>query len=181
MRVALVTGCAGGIGAAVCSELLKRGLTVYATDRHHQPLFSFECGSNCRYIQLDVTQPSQVKACVSTIIEEQGRIDLLVNIAGVIVQGPAIDIPLEITEQTFAVNLFGQMRLVQAVTPYMIKQQKGTIVNMGSVLGFTGMPFLSTYSASKAAVQSYTDALRVELSPFGIHVYYAAPGEEYHQ
>ena len=178
-RVALVTGCAGGIGAAVCLQLLTHGVIVYATDLPSRSLLSFIDGSDCRYIQLDVTQPSQVKACVSRIMAEQGRIDLLFNIAGIMVQGPAAEVPIEATQQAFEVNVFGQMRLVQAVTPYMIKQKTGTIVNMGSVLGFTGMPFLSTYSASKAALQSFTDAVRVELSPFGIHVHYVAPGKQY--
>ncbi|KIY97815.1 putative oxidoreductase yqjQ [Monoraphidium neglectum] len=124
----------------------------------------------CRLVQLDVTKPETIKAAVDKIVGENGRID------GVAVRKPALDTPLEEVRAMYDVNYFGVVAVNDEVMPHMVEQRSGKILNLGSGLGYTGLPTMSHYSAVKHAVRSYTDMLRIELAPFGVQVCFVAPG-----
>ncbi|GBF97034.1 hypothetical protein Rsub_09507 [Raphidocelis subcapitata] len=130
----------------------------------------------CRLLALDVTKPVTIHAAVEKVLEDAGRIDVVVNNAGVAVRKPAIDTSLEEVRSMFDVNYFGVVAVNDAVMPHMIERRSGKIVNIGSGLGYTGLPTMSHYSAVKHAVRSYSDMLRIELCPFGIQVCFVAPG-----
>ncbi|KAI8066675.1 hypothetical protein BC940DRAFT_347439, partial [Gongronella butleri] len=195
-KVALVTGCTrGGIGYYTCLSLQKRGFKVYATARKLESMEGLEgktkgidnndmrltfcaCSLNvaCEKLELDVGSTEQIEAVVKTIIDAAGRIDVLVNNAGVPMVGPLVDLPRERALKCLDINVLGPLTLARAVAPHMVKQGSGTIVNIGSVAGYTAFPFGGMYAASKAALHSMSDALRIELAPFGIHVMIVAPG-----
>lgn len=120
-------------------------------------------------IKLDVTDQASVDAAIERIKSESGQLDVLFNNAGTLYTCPAIDITIDRARQCFDVNLFGVMRMINASVE-LLKESKGTIVNTGSVAAFTPFPYAVTYSASKAALQQYTNVLRLELKPFDISV-----------
>lgn len=163
-KVAIVTGGTSGIGLAAVQALRKKGCTVYALSRHGD-------------IVCDVAEEESARAAVQTVLEREGRIDILVNCAGFGISGAGELTPLETAKRQLDVNLFGTANMINAVIPAMRKQGGGRIVNTGSVAGFVPIPFQTWYSASKAAVQSYTMAMGNELSPFGITLTAVLPGD----
>ena len=163
-KVAMVTGGTSGIGLAAVKALRERGCTVYALSRHGD-------------IPCDVADEQSARAAVNQVLEKEGRIDILVNCAGFGISGAAELTPLEMAKRQLDVNLFGTANLVNAVIPPMRRQGGGRIVNTGSVAGFVPIPFQTWYSASKAAVQSYTMAMANELRPFGITLAAVLPGD----
>lgn len=163
-KVAIVTGGTSGIGLAAVDALREKGCTVYALSRHGD-------------IPCDVADEMSVKAAVEAVLEKEGRIDILVNCAGFGISGAAELTPLETAKKQLDVNLFGTANMVNAVIPAMRSQGGGRIVNTGSVAGFVPIPFQTWYSASKAAVQSYTMAMGNELRPFGITLTAVLPGD----
>lgn len=110
------------------------------------------------------------------ILKVEQRLDVLVNNAGLLAKAPVIEADMQHYKAVFDVNFFGPLDLIHAVTPVMMQQQSGTIINIGSIASYSSQPFWSAYSASKSALMSLTDALRTELKPFGIKVVYCAPG-----
>ena len=163
-KVAIVTGGTSGIGLAAVRALREKGCTVYALSRHGE-------------IPCDVSDEASVRAAVQTVLDREGHIDILVNCAGFGISGAAELTSLEAAKKQLDVNLFGTANMVNAVIPAMRKQGGGRIVNTGSVAGFVPIPFQTWYSASKAAVQSYTMAMGNELSPFGITLAAVLPGD----
>ena len=163
-KVAVVTGGTSGIGLAAVKALREKGCTVYALSRRGE-------------IPCDVSEVNSVRAAVQAVLEKEGRIDVLVNCAGFGISGAAELTPLETAKKQLDVNLFGTANMVNAVIPAMRQQGGGRIVNTGSVAGFVPIPFQTWYSASKAAVQSYTMAMGNELSPFGITLTAVLPGD----
>ena len=163
-KVAIVTGGTSGIGLAAVRALREKGCTVYALSRHGE-------------IPCDVSDEASVRAAVQTVLDREGHIDILVNCAGFGISGAAELTSLEAAKKQLDVNLFGTANMVNAVIPAMRKQGGGRIVNTGSVAGFVPIPFQTWYSASKAAVQSYTMAMGNELSPFGITLTAVLPGD----
>lgn len=111
------------------------------------------------------------------ILQAEHRIDILVNNAGLLAKAPVVDADVQHFKNVFNVNFFGALELIQAVTPRMMQQQSGTIINIGSIASYSSQPFWSAYSASKSALMSLTDAMRTELKPFNIKVVYCAPGK----
>ena len=174
-RVALITGASSGIGEATAQRLAALGFTVYAAARRVERMASF-ADSGVRVLPLDVTDEASMTACVRTIIEETGRIDVLVNNAGYGSFGALEDVPLDEARKQFDVNIFGLARMTQLVLPTMRAQASGTIVNISSVGGTIAEPLGSWYHATKFAVEGLSDALRLELEPFGIHVVIIEPG-----
>ncbi|KAF8059451.1 yqjQ [Scenedesmus sp. PABB004] len=130
----------------------------------------------CRVLRLDVTDAGSVRDCVARVLAEAGRIDVLINNAGVVLLGPTAEVPLSLVKAGFDANVFGLLAMCQAVAPAMVAQRAGRIVNIGSLTGFTPVPLRGIYSATKAAVMRLTDALRVELSMHGVQVLLIAPG-----
>ncbi|RJF88627.1 oxidoreductase [Oleomonas cavernae] len=165
--IALVTGASSGIGKATAERLATAGYKVYGTSRRGAQLNerSFEM------LPLDVTSDASVAAAVSELLRREGRIDLLVNNAGFgIAPAGAEESSVEQAHAIFETNLFGIVRMTRAVVPHMRKQGSGRIINIGSVLGFLPMPFGALYSATKHAVEGYSESLDHELRTRGIRV-----------
>ena len=175
-RVILVTGCSSGIGRAAAVALAERGHRVFASARNRNDLAEIEHGEGLATLALDVTDPATIAAAVETVLSRAGRIDVLVNNAGYGQYGAVEEVTADEWRAQFEVNLFGAIAVTQAVLPAMRKQRRGTIVNVSSVAGKVAIPFAAPYCASKHALEAVSDALRVELSPFGIHVVLVEPG-----
>ncbi|WP_255197298.1 SDR family oxidoreductase [Halorarius litoreus] len=174
-RTVLITGCSSGIGRATALAYLEEEWTVYATARNTADIQTLgEKGADIN--ALDVTDPEDVGRVVDRIIEEDGRIDCLVNNAGYGQHGPLEDLPAELLQKQLDVNLIGPHRLVQAVLPHMRAQEDGTIVNVSSVAGRLAAPGMGAYSASKFALEGYSDTLRTEVAGFGVDVSLVEPG-----
>jgi len=175
-RVALVTGASSGIGEATARTLLQQGYTVYGGARRVEQMAGLEA-LGVRVIALDVTDDGSMVAAVERILAESGRLDVLVNNAGYGSYGALEDVPLLEARRQVEVNLFGLARLTQLVLPQMRRQRSGRIVNISSVGGKIYGPLGSWYHATKFAVEGLSDALRLELAPFGIRVVLIEPGE----
>jgi NAD(P)-dependent dehydrogenase (short-subunit alcohol dehydrogenase family) len=174
-KVALVTGGSSGIGACTVRELLDAGFAVYTVARRVDRMQSLaEAGA--QVFAMDVTDDDSMVAGVRRIVDEQGRIDVLVNNAGYGSYGAVEDVPIDEARRQFDVNVFGLARLTQLVTPHMRAQGSGRIINISSVGGKFYEPFGAWYHATKFAVEGFSDSLRMELKPFGIDVVIIEPG-----
>src|SRR5580704_17976127 len=170
-RIALVTGASSGIGRA-CAELLAaRGLRVYGGSRHPEPHAAFEA------VRMDVRDEASVDEAVANIIQCEGRIDVVVNNAGISIVGAVEDTSLEEAKDQFEVNFFGVLRLCRSVLPILRKQRAGYIVNIGSIGGLVAIPYQGLYSASKFALEGLSESLRMETRRFGVHVVLIEPGD----
>ncbi len=167
--VILVTGCSSGIGRATALEAAARGHRVYATARRRETLQDLE-KAGMHVLALDVTDAGSIRGAVASVLGEAGSIDALVNNAGYGQYGAVEDVSAEEWRQQFDVNLFGAVEMTRAVLPAMREKRSGTIVNVSSVGGKIAIPFAAPYCASKHALEAVSDALRVEVAPFGIRV-----------
>ncbi|KAI8357148.1 hypothetical protein B0O80DRAFT_446649 [Mortierella sp. GBAus27b] len=175
-KVVLVTGCTtGGIGYETAKAFEKSGCKVYAAARRLDAISGIE-GLDIEKIYIDVLDESSIKTAVKHIIDKEGRIDILFNNAGMGLACPIIDMSIETTRKLLDTNITSVVLVSKEVSPYMIRQGSGLIVNVGSVTAYQCTPWGGLYSASKAAVHSISDALRLELAPFGVHVSVVAPG-----
>jgi NAD(P)-dependent dehydrogenase (short-subunit alcohol dehydrogenase family) len=174
-KVALVTGGSSGIGECSVRELLDAGFVVYAVARRVDRMQSL-AEQGAHVFAMDVTDDASMVAGVQRIIDEQGRIDVLVNNAGYGSYGAVEDVPIEEARRQFDVNVFGLARLTQLVTPHMRAQGMGRIVNISSIGGKFYEPFGAWYHATKFAVEGFSDSLRMELKPFGVDVVLIEPG-----
>jgi len=168
--VVLITGCSSGIGKATALAAAARGHRVYATARDPASLRDLESGGPVRTLALDVTDTGSIGRAVATVLGEAGRLDALVNNAGYGQYGAVEDVTAEEWRHEFDVNLFGAVEVTRAVLPAMRQARSGTIVNVSSVAGKIAIPFAAPYCASKHALEAVSDALRVEVAPFGIRV-----------
>jgi NAD(P)-dependent dehydrogenase (short-subunit alcohol dehydrogenase family) len=168
-RSVLITGCSTGIGRAAAQRLAAAGWTVYATARRPETLAGL---TGCRTLALDVTDEASMQAAV----EEAGRLDALVNNAGYSQSGALETLPMESVRRQFETNVFGLLRLTQLVLPGMREAGRGTIVNLSSMGGRLVFPGGGAYHATKYAVEALSDALRMEVKPFGIDVVCIEPG-----
>lgn len=173
--VALVTGGSSGIGESTARALLAKGFTVYAVARRVDRMSALS-SAGVHTFAMDVTDDASMVAGIDRIIEEQGRIDVLVNNAGYGSYGAVEDVPIEEARRQFEVNVFGLARLVQLVTPHMRSRRSGRIINISSIGGKFYEPFGAWYHATKFAVEGFSDSLRMELRPFGIQVVLIEPG-----
>jgi NAD(P)-dependent dehydrogenase (short-subunit alcohol dehydrogenase family) len=166
-RVALVTGASSGIGEATAQRLAAAGYNVYGTSRR-----GAQAGKGSfAMLPLDVTSDESVEAVVSEVMRRDGRIDVLVNNAGFgVAPGGAEESSLDQARLIFETNFFGLVRMTRAVVPHMRTQGSGRIINIGSVLGFLPMPYGALYSATKHAVEGYSESLDHELRTRGIRV-----------
>ncbi|KAF5201349.1 Dehydrogenase/reductase SDR family member 7B [Thalictrum thalictroides] len=174
-KVVLVTGCAkGGIGYEYCKAFAEQKCRVFASDIkgriHEIP------SDNVEVLELDVSSDESVAKAVSAIIGKCGKIDIVINNAGIGSTGPLAEVPLEEIRKAWEINALGQLRVVQQVVPYMAAHHKGIIVNIGSVVGLVPTPWAGSYCSSKAYVHAMSHTLRVELKPFGIDVVLVYPG-----
>ena len=173
--VVLITGCSTGIGRALSQEFNKQNFIVYATDRKLETLSELK-KEGINTLTLDINIDKNIKHVISQILDEQRKIDVLVNNAGYSSICPIAEIPITELRQQFETNIFSAINLIQHVVPQMIKNGSGKIVNIGSVSGILTTPFAGAYCASKASLHSLSDALRMELSPFNIKVITVQPG-----
>jgi len=174
-KVALVTGASSGIGEATARQLAAAGLTVYAAARRTERMQKLtEAGIHP--IAMDVTNDTSMQAGVEAILNEQGRIDVLVNNAGYGSYGALEDVPMAEARAQMEVNVFGAARLTQLVLPTMRAQRSGTIVNVTSMGGKITTPLGAWYHATKFALEAISDCLRMEVAPFGINVVVIEPG-----
>lgn len=170
-KIAVITGASSGIGRHTAGALLQRGCTVYDFSRRDIPL------QNMKHIRVDVTDEENVSAAITEVFEKEGKIDIVINCAGYGISGAVEFTETKDAKNQFDVNFFGTVNVNKAVIPYMRKQQGGRIVNISSVAAVAHIPFQTYYSASKAAIESYTNALANEVRPFGISVTAIAPGD----
>ena len=174
-KVILITGASSGIGKAAAQKLLENGHTVYGAARRLEAMQELEkSGMHTQF--LDLTQEDSIQTCVTTILEQEGRIDVLINNAGYGSYGAVEDVSIEEAKRQFEVNLFGLARITQLVLPTMRKNKHGRIVNISSMAGKIYTPFGAWYHATKHALEGWSDCLRIELKPFNIDVVIVEPG-----
>ena len=173
-RVALVTGASSGFGRAIASTLHERGYRVFGTSRSPA---AADGKAGPALLELDVDSDASVAACVAEVTGRTGRVDVLINNAGLGYAGALEDTSHDEAHRQFETNFFGMHRVCRAVLPHMRARGTGRIVNMSSLAGLVTVPFQGMYCASKHAVEAYTQALRMEVKPFGIHVAMIEPGD----
>jgi NAD(P)-dependent dehydrogenase (short-subunit alcohol dehydrogenase family) len=173
--VILITGASSGLGREAALLLAEQGHHVYAGARRLDRMADLADGG-ITAVQMDVSVAGDNERAVHRIIEDQGRIDVLVNNAGFGLYGPIEDTPIDEARHQFEVNLFGLAHLTQLVLPHMRAQGTGRIVNISSMLGRIYMPLSAWYLATKHALEGWSDCLRLEAAPFGIGVVLIEPG-----
>ena len=172
-QVALITGCSSGIGRDLANALTLAGYTIVATARKAADLNDLDAALK---LSLDVTDNASIHKAIKKTLDELGRIDLLINNAGYAFRSVVEEISDEKLHALFDVNVYGVIRMVRAVAPVMRAQHSGRIVNIGSISGKIVLPVSGPYCASKYALEAFSDAMRLELSPFGIFVVLIEPG-----
>jgi NAD(P)-dependent dehydrogenase (short-subunit alcohol dehydrogenase family) len=171
----LITGCSSGFGMATASLFLAHGWNVIATMRRPKPEL-FEESDRLLVIALDVTDPKSVSNAIAEGIARFKQIDVLVNNAGVGLFSALEATPDEVIRQTFETNTFGVMTVARAIVPHMRERGSGTIVNVTSSVGIAPMPLVAVYTASKYAIEGFSESLAYELGTFGVRVKIVEPG-----
>jgi len=172
-KVVLITGGSSGIGKSIGEFLHQKGFVVYGTSRNPEKVLN----SVFPLVALDVRNSDSIKIAVDKIIATSGRLDIVINNAGVGITGPLEEIPTEEIRNNFETNFFGPIEVMKAALPQMRKQNSGLIINITSIAGYMGLPYRSVYSASKGALELITEALRMEVKAFGIEITNVAPGD----
>lgn len=172
-KVVLITGGSSGIGKAVGIYLQQKGYKVYGSSRNPETVTH----SSFPLVALDVRNSASIQQAVQEIVAKEGRVDVLINNAGVGITGPVEEIPLEEIQNNFHTNVFGPIEAMKAVLPVMRRQKSGMIINITSIAGYMGLPYRGIYSASKGALELITEAVRMEVKPFNIKVTNVAPGD----
>lgn len=182
-KVALVTGSSGGIGLLTAIALAEAGFRVIASmrsaDKQYALMEKAEAAGvleRIEVMEMDVTDAAAVAKTIDDILARHGTIDCLVNNAGFAAGGFIEDLPLGEWRNQFETNLFGLVSVTRAVLSHMRERRSGHIINISSVSGMVGFPGLSAYSASKFAVEGFSESLRFEMLPFGVHVSVVEPG-----
>ena len=180
-KVAVVTGSSSGIGFETSLALAREGYFTYATMRDVKKAdkiqkIADEESLSLKVIELDVDNEESAENAINTIIQEKGRIDVLVNNAGWGIWGTGEDVSVEEFKEQFETNFFSVVRMVQKVAPTMRNQGSGSIVNISSVAGRIGLPASTAYVSSKFAVEGLSESLRYELGQFGVNVIIIEPG-----
>ena len=173
-KIVLITGGSSGIGKAIGIFLTQKGFKVYGTARDAQKYPDFK---HFKLIDLDVRSDSSAQQAVERVLEKEGKLDILINNAGVGITGPVEETPQDAIENVFNINFYGPVRMMKAVLPHMRKQNSGLIINITSIAGFMGLPYRGFYSASKGALGILTESIRMEVKGFGIKITTVAPGD----
>lgn len=174
-QVAFITGASSGIGKATAKLLAQKGYTVYGAARRIAKMNDLQ-EAGIHLIELDLANEASMVAAIDNLLQNEGRIDILINNAGYGSYGAMEDVPLSEAKYQFEVNIFGLARITQLALPAMRKQQSGKIINISSIGGSFGEPHGAWYHASKYAVEGLSDSLRMELKQFGIDVIIIKPG-----
>jgi NAD(P)-dependent dehydrogenase (short-subunit alcohol dehydrogenase family) len=171
-KVILITGVSSGFGKATAELLAHKGHTIYGTIRSESKLDPL-----VNILRMDLTNVESIKEAVQFVLKKEGRIDVLINNAGMHSGGPIEETPVELFVQQMNTNFNGTVHLIQDVLPSMRQQKQGTIINISSIGGLMGLPFQGFYSASKFAIEGLSEALRMELKPFNVSVVVVNPGD----
>lgn len=174
-KVILITGASSGMGYQTARILAEQGHRVYGAARRVEKIEEL-APYGVQALRLDITDEQSVTQVVQELIEREGRIDVLINNAGYGYFGAIEDVPISDAKHQFEVNIFGLARITQEVLPYMRAQKSGRIVNLASVAGHVTLAFGAWYNATKYALEAFSDALRMEVKPFGIDVVIIEPG-----
>jgi NAD(P)-dependent dehydrogenase (short-subunit alcohol dehydrogenase family) len=166
-RVVLVTGASSGVGQSTARLLSQRGYKVFGTSRNPAGAAIILA---VEMLPLDVRADDSVRACVDAVSRRGGGLEVLINNAGYELAGALEEVSSDEARAQFETNFFGAVRMINAVLPLMRQQKRGHIINVSSFSGLSPIPFLGIYSASKFALEGYTEALRHEVKPFNIHV-----------
>ena len=171
-KIILITGISSGFGKQTAELLAAAGHTVYGTVRR-----DVEISSTVNGIKLDLAKSDSLSQAVQTIFQKEGRIDILINNAGMHTGGPIETSPIENIKLQMDTNFIGMVNLTREVLPVMRKQGGGTIINFSSIGGLMGLPFQAFYSAGKFAIEGFSEALRMEVKQFNIKIVLINPGD----
>jgi short-subunit dehydrogenase len=172
-QVAMVTGASSGIGKAAAIALAGAGFDVIGTTRDSARVTA---PAGVSYVDLDVTSDESVASVVRQVIDRYGRIDVLVNNAGVGANGAAEEFSVAQTQEVFDINVYGLMRMTKAVLPHMRAQRRGRVINVSSLSGFVPSPFMAIYTSTKHAVEGYSGSVDHEVREHGIRILLVEPG-----
>ena len=173
-KTVLITGGSSGIGKSIGKYLVTKGYAVYGTTRSLTKNKDFR---DFTLLEMDVRNPDSVKKAIADLLQKEKRLDVLVNNAGVGITGPVEETPHEEILGAFDTNFNGQLHVIKAVLPQMRNQKEGLIINITSIAGHMGLPYRGIYSATKSAMEVITEALRMEVKDFGVHIANLAPGD----
>lgn len=173
-KVVLITGGSSGIGKSIGLYLQSKGHKVYGTSRNLSKYPDFK---SFELLELEVTVPTSIRSAVQQILDKEGRLDVLINNAGVGITGPIEETPHKEILKAFDINFNGPLHLAKAVLPQMRLQKSGLIINITSIAGGMGLPYRGIYCATKGAMDLVTEALRMEVKDFGIQITTVAPGD----
>jgi NAD(P)-dependent dehydrogenase (short-subunit alcohol dehydrogenase family) len=171
-KVILITGISSGFGKETAKLLAEKGHIVYGTVRN-----DFGSDNNICYLKMDLTDLVSIKKVVSDVVEKEGRLDVLINNAGMHTGGAVETSLIENIKLQMETNFMGMVHLTREVLPLMRKQGIGTIINISSIMGLIGLPFQPFYSAGKFAIEGFSEALRMEVNQFNIKVVLINPGD----
>lgn len=173
-KVVLITGGSSGIGKSIGIFLTSKGYEVYGTTRSldKYPDFNF-----FKLLALDVNDPASIKKAIDELLQKEGRLDVLINNAGIGITGPIEETPHEEIQKAFNTNFHGPIHMMKAVLPQMRLQHSGLIINITSIAGYMGLPYRGIYSATKGALELVTEAMRMETKDFGVQITNLAPGD----
>ncbi len=182
MKNVIITGSSNGFGLKAAKDFADKGYQIFATMRNptgKNAVSKAELESHStqiKVVDMDVTSDASVKEAMSTILAEAGNIDVLINNAGIMYLGITEAFSVEQAKFQMETNYFGAIRVMQAVLPAMRKAGSGLIINTSSLVGRMSPPFFGTYTATKHALEGYSQALRYEVSPFGVDIVLVEPG-----
>ncbi len=172
MKNILITGTSSGFGKEIAELLSTKGYNVVGTSRNPSLI-----ESKYPILRLDVNEDYAAENVLKQFIETHAKIDVLINNAGFGIAGPIEETSIDEAKAQFETNFFGIVRMIKATLPFMRSQKGGLIINMGSIGGQIGLPFQGYYSASKFALEGFTEALRIEVRPFNINILNVNPGD----
>ncbi len=170
-KVVLLTGASGGLGTAIARHLSQKNYKVYGTSRKER------VSQYYTWVPMDLSDAASIDKAINSVLSKENRIDILINNAGIGITGSIEETPIDDLRKVFEVNFFGMVQTIQKVVPVMRGQQSGTIINISSIAGYTGLPFRGFYSATKSAVMRMSEALSSEVQQFNIKVIDVAPGD----
>ena len=172
-KVVLITGASSGIGKSIATFLSNKGFIVYGTSRNPKNIEEYPF----KLIALDVTKKETIQKAVETVVENEGRLDILINNAGMGITGAVEETPVYEMKAVFDTNFYGVVECIQIAAPYLRKNKESLIMNITSIAGYMGLPFRGVYSSVKGALKILTESLNMEMQQFGIDVVSVAPGD----
>ena len=171
-KVVLITGASSGLGRSIAEKLSNHNFIVYGTSRNPK-----EIDAKYKLLKFDITEYQDAETITDYLISKHGKIDILINNAGISITGPVESSEMDNIKNLFDTNFFGHINLIQNVVPHMRKNMSGLIINITSIAGYLGLPFQSIYCASKASLNLLGESLNMELKNFNVKIVNLAPGD----